>query len=665
MLIDANHDEETRVIVLNKEGKIEEFDIEAKDRNQIRGNIYLAKVTRVEPSLQAAFVEYGGNRHGFLAFNEIHPDYYQIPTSERKKLLDEETELVTNTDASEDIDEPESDEAEGVINHEESKKSSKQRKRYKIQEVIKKRQIILVQVTKEERGNKGAALTSYISLAGRYCVLMPNTARGGGISRKISDIKTRNKIKASIDSLKIPDGMGVIIRTAGAQRTKTEIKRDFEYLTRLWQTIRDLTLNSSAPELIYEEGSLVKRSIRDLYNKDVEEIVISGENAFIEAKNFMKMLIPSHVKFIKKYLDTVPLFIKYDAESELDNMFYENVRLPSGGYLVINQTEALVAIDVNSGRSTREHNIEDTALRTNLEASDEVARQLRLRDLAGLIVIDYIDMEERRNNRSVEKQLKDALRADRARIQVGHISQFGLMEMSRQRMRSSLIERAGSISSQSVQIIRAIEQDLFKNGKNDIKLYTNNELSGYLLNTKRKNLYEIEDRYGITIEIKVAEIDGDETFKIERSELKPDPKLSNSPVSIDSVYEDKSDVKSSIDDESEQEISVKTEPKHKKTAKRKSPVSQKKIKTVSKHTNKKDKSEMDEEIAETKITTKPRKQKKVETDKRNKTKASDPGEEKKITKVKKVTAKKKTPIKEKVEDTLKPVENPKTGWWDD
>ena len=665
MLIDANHDEETRVIVLNKEGKIEEFDIEAKDRNQIRGNIYLAKVTRVEPSLQAAFVEYGGNRHGFLAFNEIHPDYYQIPTSERKKLLDEETELVTNTDASDDVDETESDEAESVTNHEGSKRSSKQRKRYKIQEVIKKRQIILVQVTKEERGNKGAALTSYISLAGRYCVLMPNTARGGGISRKISDIQTRNKIKASIDSLKIPDGMGVIIRTAGAQRTKTEIKRDFEYLTRLWQTIRDLTLNSSAPELIYEEGSLVKRSIRDLYNKDVEEIVISGENAFIEAKNFMKMLIPSHVKFIKKYSDTVPLFIQYDAESELDNMFHENVRLPSGGYLVINQTEALVAIDVNSGRSTREHNIEDTALRTNLEASDEVARQLRLRDLAGLIVIDYIDMEERRNNRSVEKQLKDALRSDRARIQVGHISQFGLMEMSRQRMRSSLLERAGSISSQSVQIIRAIEQDLFKNGKNNIKLYTNNELSGYLLNTKRKNLYEIEDRYGITIEIAVAEIDGGETFKIERSELKLDPMLSNSAVSIDSVYEDKSDVKASIDDEAEQEINAKTEPKPKQTAKRKSPASQKKIKTTSKRTNKKDKSEMDEEIADTKTTTKPTKQKKVETNKRNNKKAGDPVEDKKITKAKKVTAKKKPPSKEKNENTLKPVENPKTGWWDD
>ena len=665
MLIDANHDEETRVIVLNKEGKIEEFDIEAKDSNQIRGNIYLAKVTRVEPSLQAAFVEYGGNRHGFLAFNEIHPDYYQIPTSERKKLLDEETELVKDSDASEDIDELQSNESEDLIDPEESNRNTKHRKRYKIQEVIKKRQIILVQVTKEERGNKGAALTSYISLAGRYCVLMPNTAKGGGISRKISDIKTRNKIKASIDSLKIPEGMGVIIRTAGAQRTKTEIKRDFEYLTRLWQTIRDLTLNSSAPELIYEEGSLVKRSIRDLYNKDVDEIVISGENAFLEAKNFMKMLIPSHVKFIKKYLDAVPLFIKYDAESELDNMFHDNVRLPSGGYLVINQTEALVAIDVNSGRSTREHNIEDTALRTNLEASNEVARQLRLRDLAGLIVIDYIDMEERRNNRSVEKQLKDALRADRARIQVGHISQFGLMEMSRQRMRSSLIERAGSISSQSVQIIRAIEQDLFKNGKNNIKLYTNNELSDYLLNAKRKNLYEIEDRYEITIEIKVAEIDGDDTFKIERSELKLDHKLTNSAVSIDSVYEDKPDVKTSIDDETEQETNEKTESQPKRTVKRKSQASQKQVKKASKNTNKKDNSDIEDELAETKSAVTLRKQKKAGTKKHTKIKTSDQEENKKITKPRKTVPKKKPSGKVKAENPLKPVENPKTGWWDD
>ncbi len=665
MLIDANHDEETRVIVLNKEGKIEEFDIEAKDSNQIRGNIYLAKVTRVEPSLQAAFVEYGGNRHGFLAFNEIHPDYYQIPTSERKKLLDEETELVKDSDASEDIDELQSNESEDLIDPEESNRNTKHRKRYKIQEVIKKRQIILVQVTKEERGNKGAALTSYISLAGRYCVLMPNTAKGGGISRKISDIKTRNKIKASIDSLKIPEGMGVIIRTAGAQRTKTEIKRDFEYLTRLWQTIRDLTLNSSAPELIYEEGSLVKRSIRDLYNKDVDEIVISGENAFLEAKNFMKMLIPSHVKFIKKYLDAVPLFIKYDAESELDNMFHDNVRLPSGGYLVINQTEALVAIDVNSGRSTREHNIEDTALRTNLEASNEVARQLRLRDLAGLIVIDYIDMEERRNNRSVEKQLKDALRADRARIQVGHISQFGLMEMSRQRMRSSLLERAGSISSQSVQIIRAIEQDLFKNGKNNIKLYTNNELSDYLLNAKRKNLYEIEDRYEITIEIKVAEIDGDDTFKIERSELKLDHKLTNSAVSIDSVYEDKPDVKTSIDDETEQETNEKTESQPKRTVKRKSQASQKQVKKASKNTNKKDNSDIEDELAETKSAVTLRKQKKAGTKKHTKIKTSDQEENKKITKPRKTVPKKKPSGKVKAENPLKPVENPKTGWWDD
>jgi ribonuclease E len=526
MLIDANHDEETRVIVLNNEGKIHEFDIEAKDRSQIRGNIYLAKVTRVEPSLQAAFVEYGGNRHGFLAFSEIHPDYYQIPKSEREKLLNEVTaqqkesnsksEEITESDSTE-IEEENQDHGTEFISEEIPKKTNNFRKRYKIQEVIKKRQIILVQVTKEERGNKGAAITTHISLAGRYCVLMPNTARGGGISRKISDIKTRGKLKESIKDLSIPDGMGVIIRTAGAQRTKTEIKRDFEYLTRLWQTIRNLTLNSSAPALIYEEGSLVKRSIRDLYNKDIEEIVISGENAFNEAKNFMKMLIPSHVKFIKKYVESTPLYIKYNAESELNNMFLTNVRLPSGGYIVINQTEALVAIDVNSGRSTREHNIEDTAHRTNLEASDEIARQLRLRDLAGLVVIDYIDMEERKNNRSVEKRIKEALKNDRARIQVGHISQFGLLEMSRQRMRSSVTEsamrtchyckgvgRINSISSQSVQVLRALEEDIIKNGRNNINLSVGADLSNYLLNSKRKDIFEIEDKYTIAITIIIS-----------------------------------------------------------------------------------------------------------------------------------------------------------------
>ena len=675
MLIDANHDEETRVIVLNNNGKIQEFDIEAKDRNQIRGNIYLAKVTRVEPSLQAAFVEYGGNRHGFLAFNEIHPDYYQIPTSERKKLLEEESELVSKSDTSEEIGESVTDEAEDgsaevigedMINHDASKKNPKHRKRYKIQEVIKKRQIILVQVTKEERGNKGAALTSYISLAGRYCVLMPNTARGGGISRKISDIKTRNKIKSSIDSLKIADGMGVIIRTAGAQRTKTEIKRDFEYLTRLWQTIRDLTLNSSAPALIYEEGSLVKRSIRDLYNKDVEEIVISGEGAFLEAKNFMKMLIPSHVKFIKKYADAVPLFINYNAESELDNMFHENVRLPSGGYLVINQTEALVAIDVNSGRSTREHNIEDTALRTNLEASDEIARQLRLRDLAGLIVIDYIDMEERRNNRSVEKQLKDALRMDRARIQVGHISQFGLMEMSRQRMRSSLLERVGSISSQSVQIIRAIEQDLFKTGKNNIKLNTNSELANYLLNAKRKNLYEIEDRYGIAIEIKVAEIDGDEIFKIERTVLKSDDKLSNSAISIDSVYEDKLDAEEPSDVINEDDKSSNAKIKSKKPVMREKQTNQKRLKTPNKNASDKSKLESEKEKKEdTKSKVKSRKKTSMAPGDKIKVPDENTAENSIMPEKKKEPAKKKTVSKKKASDTAKPVENPKTGWWDD
>ncbi len=561
MLIDANHDEETRVIVLNNSGKIQEFDIEAKDRHQIRGNIYLAKVTRVEPSLQAAFVEYGGNRHGFLAFNEIHPDYYQIPTSEKEKIIQEEVEPTTETDTNnEEAEEAESHETndandsndnEEVINDEQPEKFGKHKKRYKIQEVIKKRQIILIQVTKEERGNKGAALTTYISLAGRYCVLMPNTARGGGISRKISDLKTRNKIKDSISSIKIPDGMGVIIRTAGAQRTKTEIKRDFEYLIRLWQTIRKLTLNSSAPALIYEEGSLVKRSIRDLYNKEIDEIIVSGDNAFNEAKSFMKMLIPSHVKFIKKHKEDVPLFISFSAESELQNMYQANVSLPSGGYLVINQTEALVAIDVNSGRSTREHNIEDTALRTNIEASDEIARQLRLRDLAGLIVIDYIDMEERKNNRSVERQLKEALKVDRARIQVGHISQFGLMEMSRQRMRSSLIEssmskcnhcnglgRVSSVSSQSVQIIRAIEQDLIDNGRNNISLQTNHSLADYLLNKKRRDIFEIEQKYNISISIDSENLDEEKIYNINHSPIESIPVSQSTPVSIESVYDE-------------------------------------------------------------------------------------------------------------------------------
>jgi ribonuclease E len=693
MLIDANHDEETRVIVLNNSGKIQEFDIEAKDRHQIRGNIYLAKVTRVEPSLQAAFVEYGGNRHGFLAFNEIHPDYYQIPTSEKEKIIQEEvettTEIDTNkgeveeADSNENSDGADSNDNEEIINDEQPEKFSKHKKRYKIQEVIKKRQIILIQVTKEERGNKGAALTTYISLAGRYCVLMPNTARGGGISRKISDLKTRNKIKDSISSIKIPDGMGVIIRTAGAQRTKTEIKRDFEYLIRLWQTIRKLTLNSSAPALIYEEGSLVKRSIRDLYNKEIHEIIVSGENAFDEAKSFMKMLIPSHVKFIKKHKEDVPLFISFSAESELQNMYQANVSLPSGGYLVINQTEALVAIDVNSGRSTREHNIEDTALRTNIEASDEIARQLRLRDLAGLIVIDYIDMEERKNNRSVERQLKEALKVDRARIQVGHISQFGLMEMSRQRMRSSLIEssmskcnycnglgRVSSVSSQSVQIIRAVEQDLIDNGRNNISLQTNHSLADYLLNKKRKDIFEIEQKYNISITIDTENLDEEKIYNINHHPIETTPMTLSTPVSIDSVYEENKPEEDLQDEET-------TDSKNRKQRKdTKKPLNTKNAQTRS---STKSESATDDGNADTKREKKEKP--KVPKDKKlikknlikndlikndNKNIHKEDGIDKKSpARPQRRSIRQKTVKKEDHNIKKEIIANPKTGWWDE
>lgn len=688
MLIDANHDEETRVIVLNNSGKIQEFDIEAKDRHQIRGNIYLAKVTRVEPSLQAAFVEYGGNRHGFLAFNEIHPDYYQIPTSEKEKIIQEEveptTEIDTNNKEAEEAESHEtndtndSNDNEEVINDEQPEKFNKHKKRYKIQEVIKKRQIILIQVTKEERGNKGAALTTYISLAGRYCVLMPNTARGGGISRKISDLKTRNKIKDSISSIKIPDGMGVIIRTAGAQRTKTEIKRDFEYLIRLWQTIRKLTLNSSAPALIYEEGSLVKRSIRDLYNKEIDEIIVSGDNAYDEAKSFMKMLIPSHVKFIKKHKEDVPLFISFSAESELQNMYQANVSLPSGGYLVINQTEALVAIDVNSGRSTREHNIEDTALRTNIEASDEIARQLRLRDLAGLIVIDYIDMEERKNNRSVERQLKEALKVDRARIQIGHISQFGLMEMSRQRMRSSLIEssmskcnhcnglgRVSSVSSQSVQIIRAIEQDLIDNGRNNISLQTNHSLADYLLNKKRRDIFEIEQKYNVSINIDSENLDEEQIYNINHYPIESIPVSQSTPVSIDSVY-DKNTPEEEIPNKEtkhpKNKKQVKNTNKSQDNKKNKTKSSSKR-EPASEDVNEVAKKESKEE-AEVAKNKKPVK-KKVVNSKTIESDKKEDNDKKAQTKSRRKSNQQKDKPKDNDKIKKEIIDNPKTGWWDE
>ena len=721
MLIDATHPEETRVVVV-RGNRVEEFDFETAQRKQLRGNIYLAKVTRVEPSLQAAFIEYGGNRHGFLAFSEIHPDYYQIPVADRQALIEADerahreaeeesenrsnrrrsrhrssrrrghgeriqSEVVENAspeasaepqdahahanehhddhvhehhdDAADHHDEAahhhdhdehehshdhehhhdhdvhaEGDEhgtahaieapapaakpveaianisealreapeegaheddahehhadgeagpdevaaenaahagyaseaqaaspeeahaaADGEEHHEDDEgdeaeeelvesvggddvleevpeRAFRPRRQYKIQEVIKRRQVMLVQVVKEERGSKGAALTTYLSLAGRYAVLMPNTARGGGISRKITSAQDRSRLKEVVQDLDVPEGMGIILRTAGASRTKPEIKRDFEYLIRMWETVRDMTLKSQAPTLVYEEGSLIKRSLRDLYNKEIDEILVAGEAGYHEARDFMKMLMPSNVRAVKQYRDGQPLFSRMGVESQLDAMFSPTVQLRSGGYIVINQTEALVSIDVNSGRSTREHHIEDTALKTNLEAAEEVARQLRLRDLAGLIVIDFIDMDEKRNNRSVERKLSDCLRQDRARIQVGRISHFGLLEMSRQRIRASVLESSTepcsqcggsghvrSVSSVALQLLRGLEEVLMKGATHNLVVRTRTDVALYVLNHKRGHLRDLEDSFKVTLAV-IADptVSGQQSFVIDRGE---------------------------------------------------------------------------------------------------------------------------------------------------
>ncbi len=740
MLIDATHPEETRVVVV-RGNRVEEFDFETAQRKQLRGNIYLAKVTRVEPSLQAAFIEYGGNRHGFLAFSEIHPDYYQIPVADRQALIEaderahreaeEESEnrsshrgrrprhrnsrrrghgervqsevvehasvdpsqaaqpypdhehpegehadhdhghshdtehhhadaghhdhdghehshdhehaqdgshqhghdehdhahvenetpapdqqhalpvadileasaaaspdstASTETHAEQAHDEHahdeharenaahaddappaehgeehaehtegehaasdhaeqattahggehQDDEDDGEETEEEvvesvggddvmeevPERAFRPRRQYKIQEVIKRRQVMLVQVVKEERGNKGAALTTYLSLAGRYAVLMPNTARGGGISRKITSAQDRSRLKEVVQDLDVPEGMGIILRTAGASRTKPEIKRDFEYLIRMWETVRDMTLKSQAPTLVYEEGSLIKRSLRDLYNKEIDEIQVAGEAGYQEARDFMKMLMPSNVRAVRQYRDGQPLFSRMGVESQLDAMFSPTVQLRSGGYIVINQTEALVSIDVNSGRSTREHHIEDTALKTNLEAAEEVARQLRLRDLAGLIVIDFIDMDEKRNNRSVERKLSDCLRQDRARIQVGRISHFGLLEMSRQRIRASVLESSTepcpqcggsghvrSVSSVALQLLRGLEEILMKGATHNLVVRTRTDVALYVLNHKRGHLRDLENSFKVTLAV-IADptVSGQQSFVIDRGE---------------------------------------------------------------------------------------------------------------------------------------------------
>jgi len=552
MLIDAAHAEETRVVVVDGT-RVEEFDFESQTRKQLRGNIYLAKVTRVEPSLQAAFIEYGGNRHGFLAFNEIHPDYYQIPVADREALMrdDSHDDEDDHHHAREDDDGDVVDDEEDAVEEELARRKRRLMRKYKIQEVIRRRQIMLVQVVKEERGNKGAALTTYLSLAGRYGVLMPNTARGGGISRKITTVTDRKRLKSVVQGLDVPQGMGLIVRTAGAKRTKAEIKRDYEYLLRLWENIRDNTLHSIAPALIYEEEDLVKRAIRDMYDKDLEGIWVEGEAGYKEARDFMRMLMPSQAKKVFPYREPAPLFVKHKIEDHLAQIYSPVVPLRSGGYLVINQTEALVAIDVNSGKATRERNIEATALKTNVEAAEEAARQLRLRDLAGLIVIDFIDMDEAKNNRTVEKVLKDALKDDRARIQMGKISGFGLMEISRQRRRTGVLEgtthvcehcdgtgRVRSVESSALAALRAVEVEALKGG-GAVTLKVSRPVGIYILNEKRAYLLRLQQTHALFVTVLVDDSLHQAEHDIDRTELgeRPAPQIF-APIEPDPVYDD-------------------------------------------------------------------------------------------------------------------------------
>ena len=591
MLIDARHREETRVAVV-KGNRIEEFDFESVEHKQLKGNIYLAKVTRVEPSLQAAFVDYGGNRHGFLAFSEIHPDYYQIPKADREALLREEAEHAAeeerlrsaeldDDDGYAEADDAPSEDENGNGDGEDTsetgtgshrspvdesaadelrKKRQALRRRYKIQDVIQRRQVLLVQVVKEERGNKGAALTTYLSLAGRYCVLMPNTSHGGGISRKISNGADRKRLKSIMSDLKLPQTMGLIVRTAGLSRTKVEIKRDFDYLARLWDEIRERTLGSTAPALIYRDSDLIKRAIRDLYHREIDEVIVEGDEGFKAAKGFMKLLMPSHVRRVKQHIETTPLFQRYGVEDQLSAMYQPMVQLKSGGYLVINPTEALVSIDINSGRSTREHNIEQTAYNTNIEATAEIARQLRLRDMAGLIVIDFIDMEQNSHVRKVEKAMKEALKNDRARIQVGRISTFGLMEMSRQRLRTGVLEASTkpcphcegtglmrTAASAGLAALRIIEDEAARGRGERILVRAGKEAAVYVLNKKRAELADIEQRYGVWVEIIIDEAFEGARMTVESSGPRPVAGPRPEPIAV----EDDAD---EFEEEAEEEV---------------------------------------------------------------------------------------------------------------
>ncbi|OJW51423.1 MAG: hypothetical protein BGO67_06655 [Alphaproteobacteria bacterium 41-28] len=543
MLIDAAHPEESRVAILNND-RLEEFDFETTTKKQLKGNIYLAKVIRIEPSLQAAFVEFGGNRHGFLAFNEIHPDYYRIPIEDRKALM-APGEEETTVSLDEPVDEYQANNEVEILGGEDVEEIQDRPHRprplrqYKIQEVIKRRQIMLVQVVKEERGGKGAAITTYLSLAGRYCVLMPNAAKGGGISRKITNVADRKRLREIIESIQLPETMSLIIRTAGMARSKIEIKRDSDYLMGLWNEIREKTLHSIAPSLIYEESNLIKRAIRDYYNRDIDEIWIEGEAAYKEAKEFIRKLMPSHAKKVKLYNDEkIPLFNRYGVERQIDAMHNPIVQLRSGGYIVFGTTEALVAIDVNSGKATRERHIEETAFKTNLEAAEEVARQLRLRDLAGLVVIDFIDMDESRNIEAVERRLKDAMRHDRARVQVGRISAFGLLELSRQRLRPNIIESTSlpcqacrgtgmirSIESSSLHVLRGIEEEAIQQKASEIIVYAPTAIALYVLNQKRKILQDMETRWKISVRFSQDDTLIQPDYRIDRSSLRREPHL--------------------------------------------------------------------------------------------------------------------------------------------
>ncbi|MBA3814071.1 MAG: ribonuclease E/G [Alphaproteobacteria bacterium] len=552
MLIDASHMEESRVAILSND-RLDEFDYETTTKKQLKGNIYLAKVIRVEPSLQAAFVEFGGNKHGFLAFNEIHPDYYRLPMEDRERLAAQTLNESHQIDEEIEEDIPSNDEieilgGEDVDDLQERAQRVRPPRHYKIQEVLKRRQIMLVQVVKEERGGKGAALTTYLSLPGRYCVLMPNAVKGGGISRKITNVADRKRLRTIIESLNLPETISLIIRTAGMARSKVEIKRDCDYLMQLWNEIRDKTLHSMAPALIYEESDLIKRAIRDYYTRDIEEVWIEGEAGFKEAKDFIRKLMPSHIRKIKEYTDErIPLFYRYGVEQQIDAMHGPTVQLKSGGSIVFGTTEALVAIDVNSGKATRERHIEETAYKTNLEAADEIARQLRLRDLAGLIVIDFIDMEVNRNVEAVERRLKDAMRHDRARVQVGRISVFGLLELSRQRLRPNIIESTSlpchscrgtgmvrSVESSTLHVLRAIEEEAIEQKATEFMLTVPTAISLYILNQKRKLLQDLEARWNISVRFSQDDTLIPPDYRLERLHLREKPEPVKKPAVVSS-----------------------------------------------------------------------------------------------------------------------------------